>query len=291
MSYFPRWARVFVVLTLACGALTLPTVAVAAGDSRPRRSPPAAGEPCGGAGARPRRCSAGRPRPGPRTRGRPDEGGPTREQEDPQAGLDRLRQELAQPLPVAHLLPGLGQGAAEDGPKKWVPVEQASWRAGSGLAGVAGKDECHRGKGWSPNGTYSFVQHNRRKAPLINGRVFELESKACRNGTLRQLMFIHSEQNWDNTQCRNTKGDDSCRWEVPRVNDYRSWGCIKMARGGPQPAHAALPPLLQGGGALPDAGREGAGQELNPAARIRLTRTAAGAGRSSPAPRGPTAAG
>ena len=117
---------------------------------------------------------------------------------------------------------------AKKGTRKWVPVEQASWRAGSGLSGAAGRDECHRGKGWAPNGTYSFVQHNRRKAPLINGRVFELQPKACRNGTVRQLMFIHSEQNWDNTQCKNTKGDDGCRWEVPVVNDYRSWGCIKM---------------------------------------------------------------
>lgn len=115
------------------------------------------------------------------------------------------------------------------GPKKWVPVEQASWRAGSGLSGAAGRDECHRGQGWAPNGIYSFVQHDRRKAPLINGRVFELQPKACRNGTERQLMFIHSEQNWNNTQCRNTKGDDGCRWEVPVVNDYRSYGCIKMA--------------------------------------------------------------
>ncbi|MEO7352461.1 MAG: hypothetical protein ABIR34_04070 [Marmoricola sp.] len=114
-------------------------------------------------------------------------------------------------------------------PRKWFPVEQVSWRAGSGLSGAAGRDECHRGMGWAPNGTYSFIQHNRRKAPLINGRVFELQPLACRNGTLRQLMFIHSEQNWNNTQCRNKSGDDGCRWEVPRVNDYRSYGCIKMA--------------------------------------------------------------
>jgi len=89
------------------------------------------------------------------------------------------------------------------GKKKWVRVEQASWRAGSGLSGAAGRDACHRGKGWAPNGTYSFVQHNRRKAPLINGRVFELQPMACRNGTVRQMMFIHSEQTWKNTQCKN----------------------------------------------------------------------------------------
>jgi len=114
-------------------------------------------------------------------------------------------------------------------PKRWVEVEKVSWRAGSGLSGAAGRDECHRGQGWSPNGVYSFVQHDRRKAPLINGRVFELQPMACRNGTVRQMMYIHSEQTWDNKQCKNVKGDDGCRWEVPRVNDYRSWGCIKMA--------------------------------------------------------------
>lgn len=114
-------------------------------------------------------------------------------------------------------------------PKRWVEVEKQSWRAGSGLSGAAGRDECHRGQGWSPNGIYSFVQHDRRKAPLINGRVFELQPMPCRNGTVRQMMFIHSEQTWDNKQCKNIKGDDGCRWEVPRVNDYRSWGCIKMA--------------------------------------------------------------
>ena len=91
------------------------------------------------------------------------------------------------------------------GKKKWVRVEQASWRAGSGLSGAAGRDACHRGKGWAPNGTYSFVQHNRRKAPLINGRVFELQPMACHNGTVRQMMFIHSEQNWNNTQCKNRR--------------------------------------------------------------------------------------
>ena len=110
----------------------------------------------------------------------------------------------------------------------WKVIDKDSWRAGSGF-GKRARDECAKGAGWSPNGTYSFVQHNRRRANLINGRVFQLQSKACRNGTVRELMFIHSEQTWNNRQCPNKKGDDGCRWEVPRVNDYRSWGCIKMA--------------------------------------------------------------
>ncbi len=122
---------------------------------------------------------------------------------------------------------------AKTGPKgqrKWELIEKASWRAGAGVGGAAGRDECHRGQGWLPTGTYSFVQHNRRRAPLVNGRVFELEPKACaRNGTVRQLLFIHSEQTTANTQCKNMPGDDLCRWEVPVYNDYRSYGCIKMS--------------------------------------------------------------
>ena len=229
MSYFPRWARVFVVLTLACGALTLPTVAVAAGDSRPRAhhqrqqsrvEARARARAAAAQAARVRAHALAVTRMKARLRAN---------KKIPKRVSIVFDKNWRNPFRSRIYFRAWAKARPKAGPKKWVPVEQASWRAGSGLAGVAGKDECHRGKGWSPNGTYSFVQHNRRKAPLINGRVFELESKACRNGTLRQLMFIHSEQNWDNTQCRNTKGDDSCRWEVPRVNDYRSWGCIKMA--------------------------------------------------------------
>jgi hypothetical protein len=227
MSYFPRAARLLVVLTLACGGATVPAVAVAADHASP--------------GVHHRRHET---RAHARARAR--------------AHALAVRRARAHALAVARMKARLRadrkvpkrasivfdknwknpfdsriyfRAWARTGPKgarKWVPVEQESWRAGSGLSGAAGRDECHRGKGWAPNGTYSFVQHNRRKAPLINGRVFELQPMACHNGTVRQLMFIHSEQNWNNTQCPNTKGDDSCRWEVPRVNDYRSWGCIKM---------------------------------------------------------------
>jgi hypothetical protein len=234
MSYFPRAARVFMVLALSCGAAAIPTVAVAAGHPRPAAQ------------------SAQHPRHETRAEARARA----------RAAAARAARIRAHMLAVVQMRASLrankkvrkrasivfdknwknpynsrmyfrawARTGPKNGPKKWVPIEQESWRAGSGVGGAAGTDECHRGAGWSPNGTYSFVQHNRRKAPLINGRVFELESKACRNGTLRQLMFVHSEQNWNNTQCRNTKGDDGCRFEVPAVNDYRSWGCIKMAPG------------------------------------------------------------
>ena len=231
MSSFPLAARCFVVLALACGAVTLPTVAIAA------EKPGAAVEH--------------KPRHETRAERRARIRAATVEAE-------RLRVARAHALAVQQLKARLRANKhvrkravilfdknwrnpydsrvifrvwARSGPKgakKWLRVENTAWRAGSGLDGPAGKDECHRGSGWAPNGSYTFVQHNRRKGRLINGRVFELQPKACRNGTLRQLMFIHSEQNWNNTQCRNTNGDDGCRWEVPKVNDYRSYGCIKM---------------------------------------------------------------
>ena len=141
-------------------------------------------------------------------------------------------------------------------------VEQALWRAGSGLSGAAGRDACHRGKGWAPNGTYSFVQHNRRKAPLINGWVFELQPMACRNGTVRQMMFIHSEQNSNNTQCKNKKGDDPCRFRGAEGQPLPVMGLHQDGARRPQAADPPLPSLLQGRGALPDQEGAGPGQEL-----------------------------
>lgn len=113
---------------------------------------------------------------------------------------------------------------------RWKLDEEVSWRAGSGT-GPRGKDACAKGRGWLPNGDYSFVQHDRRDGNFIDGRVFQLEDKRCRNGTLREALFIHSEQTVGNGQCRDAPGDQRCRWEVPRFNDYRSAGCIKMSPG------------------------------------------------------------
>jgi hypothetical protein len=232
MSYFPHAARCFVVLALACGAIALPTVAVAAE------------QPGSASGQHQRHETRAEKRA--RIRAAAIEAERIRVARAHALAVQQLKARLRADKHVrkravivfdknwhnpydSRVLFRVWARTGPKGAKKWLRVENRAWRAGSGLDGPVGKDECHRGAGWAPNGTYSFVQHNRRKGQLINGRVFELESKACRNGTLRQLMFIHSEQNWDNTQCRNTKGDDGCRWEVPRVNDYRSWGCIKMA--------------------------------------------------------------
>ena len=108
-------------------------------------------------------------------------------------------------------------------------LERATWRAGSGFGGPHTRDACYRNRGWLPNGVYSFVQHENYWGSLIKGRAFSLGSKACHDGTVRTDLFLHTEQGDRNTQCADRKGDQVCRWEWPKVNDYRSAGCIKMS--------------------------------------------------------------
>lgn len=111
----------------------------------------------------------------------------------------------------------------------WKRIERASWRAGSGFGGPNTTHECVRGRGWLPNGRYSFVQYDDYWGNLIKGRAFYLGNKACRNDTLRTELFIHTETGAGNHQCADAKGDQICRWEWPKYNDYRSAGCIKMS--------------------------------------------------------------
>ncbi len=66
---------------------------------------------------------------------------------------------------------------------------------------------------------------------MIHGRVFRLDNKNCGNGNVRHDLFLHSEQTVSNGQCKDRRGDQNCRWEYPRINDYKSLGCIKMAPG------------------------------------------------------------
>jgi hypothetical protein len=231
MSSFPRVARVFVVLALAGTTATLPSSADAAQHARTTQQAehnakkPTRKQQRALALARARAAAAARVRAAALA-----------------AAQLRMRKNKRLPKRASIVFDKnwknpydsrvIFRAWAKTGPKghkKWVLIEQASWRAGSGFTRRTAKDECRRDEGWLPNGSYSFVQHNRRKAPMINGRVFELEPKDCRNGTRRQLLFIHTEQKQDNTQCRNAKGDDRCRWEVPVYNDYRSNGCIKMS--------------------------------------------------------------
>ena len=68
--------------------------------------------------------------------------------------------------------------------------------------------------------------------PVYGGRMFRLDDHVCRNGSTRRVqLFIHTEQGARNVQCPNRAGDQVCRWEMPRINDYKSAGCIKMSPG------------------------------------------------------------
>jgi hypothetical protein len=111
----------------------------------------------------------------------------------------------------------------------WRVVEKLSWRAGSGMLGTAGRNECAKGRGWLPNGRYRLRFHRDYAGNLIKGRAFRLDDKRCRNGRMRVALFIHTEQAAHNAQCPDATGDQVCRWEFPQINDYKSAGCIKLA--------------------------------------------------------------
>jgi hypothetical protein len=112
----------------------------------------------------------------------------------------------------------------------WHVVEKLSWRAGSGMLGVAGRNECAKGRGWLPNGSYRLRFHRDYPGSLIKGRAFRLDDHTCRNGhTRRVALFIHTEQDAGSVQCADQPGDQPCRWEIPEINDYKSAGCIKLA--------------------------------------------------------------
>jgi len=111
----------------------------------------------------------------------------------------------------------------------WRVLAHDTWRAGSGLPGGGTENACTKGHGWLPNGTYSLLHYADYHGSLIHGRAFRLSDKRCANGTLREQLFIHTEAGAGNTQCADAPGDQLCRWEYPRINDYTSHGCIKMS--------------------------------------------------------------
>ncbi|GAB3652126.1 hypothetical protein GCM10027596_00920 [Nocardioides korecus] len=113
----------------------------------------------------------------------------------------------------------------------WQVAETLSWRAGSGLGGRAGRNACYRNRGWLPNGTYRVREYADYPGSVIKGRAFRVDDHACANGTMRTALFIHTEQGAGNVQCPDRPGDQPCRWEVPKIDDYRSYGCIKLAPG------------------------------------------------------------
>jgi hypothetical protein len=112
---------------------------------------------------------------------------------------------------------------------RWQVVDRASWRAGSGMLGKRGRNACARNVGWLPNGRYHVRAYLDYPGRLIKGRAFRLDDKRCAHGRLRHQLFLHTEQGARNVQCRDRRGDQPCRWEYPRIDDYRSHGCIKLA--------------------------------------------------------------
>jgi hypothetical protein len=107
-------------------------------------------------------------------------------------------------------------------------VASRSWRAGAGFT-PRSTDACKRNDGWLPNGRYRPRLIADYWGSLIKGSAIQLGQKACADGTVRQNLFIHTEQGARNSQCPDRKGDQPCRWEYPKINDYRSHGCIKLS--------------------------------------------------------------
>jgi hypothetical protein len=109
-------------------------------------------------------------------------------------------------------------------------VEHKRWRAGSGYYKKS-TNSCRRNNGWLPNGRYHPRLYADYHGHKIKGRAIYLGQHRCRNGTMRNQLFIHTEQGAGSHQCRNRKGDQLCRWEYPAFNEYRSFGCIKVSPG------------------------------------------------------------
>jgi hypothetical protein len=107
-------------------------------------------------------------------------------------------------------------------------VVRKSWRAGSGYFWNS-TNACAKNRGWLPNGRYRPALFSDYHGNVIKGRAIYLGQKRCANGTLRTQLFIHTEQGAGSRQCPDRKGDQPCRWEYPKFNDYRSYGCIKLS--------------------------------------------------------------
>jgi hypothetical protein len=157
--------------------------------------------------------------------GDPPEGGST------SAEPGRLRAQLTFTKNTAHPWRSTlaWDAARQRADGSWRVLAHETWRAGSGLPGADTENACAKGHGWLPNGTYSLLHYADYHGSLIHGRAFRLSDKRCANGTLREQLFIHTEAGAGNTQCADAPGDQLCRWEYPRINDYTSHGCIKMS--------------------------------------------------------------
>ncbi|MCX5397898.1 peptidoglycan-binding protein [Streptomyces sp. NBC_00102] len=92
-----------------------------------------------------------------------------------------------------------------------------SYRAGSGSGST---DECAKGKGWLPAGTYKVLGHQTNRDTRIKGYAIRLQDKVChpergRKAVLRGDLFIHS----------NMTKDGASRWR----GNYASEGCVKLS--------------------------------------------------------------
>jgi hypothetical protein len=154
-------------------------------------------------------------------------GGPV----DPTAHPGALRAQITFVKDPAHPWAGriTWRAARQQVDGSWTVVSKHSWRAGSGLPGSGTTNACVKGHGWLPDGRYTLRQYDDYAGNLIHGRAFRLSDKRCANGTLREQLFIHTESGAGNAQCADTPGDQLCRWEYPKINDYTSHGCIKMS--------------------------------------------------------------
>jgi hypothetical protein len=101
-------------------------------------------------------------------------------------------------------------------------------RAGSGNGT---RDECAKGSGWLPPGTYDLRSHaDNYNGSVIWGRVWHLQDKKCASGVMRTELFIHTEETRTQGQAGCLTGpnaDGPQCWEGPQ--DYLSAGCIKVA--------------------------------------------------------------
>lgn len=107
-------------------------------------------------------------------------------------------------------------------------IVRKQWRAGAGYFRDS-TDACAKNRGWLPDGSYRPRLFRDYHGSLIKGRAIHLGQKRCANGTMRTDLFIHTEQGAGSRQCVDRRGDQVCRWEYPRINDYRSYGCIKLS--------------------------------------------------------------
>ena len=123
---------------------------------------------------------------------------------------------------------GTRSGSARDG--TWKVLAQDSWRAGSGLPGGSATNSCVKGHGWLPNGTLlaAAVRRLRRQPDPRPGLPARRQALRERHPA-RAAVHPHRGRRREHASAPTRPGDQICRWEYPKINDYTSHGCIKMS--------------------------------------------------------------